>query len=89
MVRCKFCGKELKTGFEDMYHDYYYCNCDGMSKYVRLRSEMISLKNAVDDKQKEIDELIQNSAYGKMLKEKLKMESNLREFEDCFIYENR
>lgn len=88
MALCKFCGKELKTEFVDMYSDYHYCNCDGMSKYVKLRSEMVCLKNAVDEKQKEIDELIQNGAYGKMLKKKLEIESNLRVFEDCFIYEN-
>ena len=53
MRKCKFCGKELKRGYED-YDEYYYCGCDGLKKFNILMNELEALNQKVSEKQKEI-----------------------------------
>ena len=84
MRRCKFCGKELKRGYED-YYEYYYCECDGLKKYNTLMNELKALNQKVSEKQKEIRDFELSGAYGKVKRKEHSIQKELEEFESGYV----
>lgn len=85
MSKCKFCGKELKRGYEDHYYGYYYCECDGVKKLNTLIKELDSLNRKVLEKQKEIRDFELSGAYGKVKMKEHSIQKELQEFEEGYV----
>lgn len=84
MRKCKFCGKELKRGYED-YYEYYHCECDGLKKFNTLMKELEGLKQKVSEKQKEIRDFELSGAYGKVKRKEHSIQKELEEFESGYV----
>lgn len=85
MSKCKFCGKELKRGYEDHYYEYYYCECDDVKKFNTLINELDVLNQKVLEKQKEIRDFELSGAYGKVKMKEHLIQKELQEFEEGYV----
>lgn len=83
MAKCKYCGEELKEAYEDHYYLYYYCSCEGQKKASKIKMEIRNLKLELSKKEKELEELLDNGAYGKMIAKKRSIDSKINKFEDA------
>lgn len=79
--KCKYCNEVMEIENTDYYGTSYKCNCENYRKEQKIKDEIYALKQTLGKKERELENLINNSMYERTLRE---YESRIKAFKDQF-----